>query len=109
MGYDGFDDFQLHIHSADSLPKQPIITVQAVHLSAENSHLKKPIRQDLFPSDKAQEGTVKGLAPAGCQAPCLEVNVKLTPEQGSDVSLSPQVLGVCVWKLGLCHQCFHSI
>lgn len=67
--------------------------MQAVHLFAEKSHLKKLIRQDLFPSDKAQEGTVKGLAPAGCQAPCLEVNVKLRAQQGSDVSLSPRALG----------------
>lgn len=61
--------------------------MQAAHLFAENSHLKKLISQDLFSSDKAQEGTAKVLASAGCQASCLAVNVKLTSRQGSSTSL----------------------
>lgn len=71
--------------------------MQAAHLFAENSHLKTLISQGLFSSDKAQEGTAKVLASAGCQAPCLAVNVELTPRQGSSTSLLQLV--VCLGGL----------
>lgn len=49
--------------------------------------LKKLISQDLFPSDKAQEGTAKVLASASCQVSCLAVDIRLTPQHSSNTSL----------------------